>query len=78
MSVADFFDKNMLNKYNTTGPRYTSYPTAVAFNSEFNEADFEASIARVNSDDDAPFDRIYRDLGPIWPVLYKNLYCINF
>lgn len=47
MSVAEFFDKSILNKYNTTGPRYTSYPTAVAFNVEFSEADFARSITRL-------------------------------
>ena len=49
MSAAEFFDKNMLNKYNTTGPRYTSYPTALAFNKAFNEADFVHSVSRLKT-----------------------------
>lgn len=32
------FDKSVIEKYNLTGPRYTSYPTAVVFNDQFNEA----------------------------------------
>ena len=31
------FDKSMIEKYNLTGPRYTSYPTAVVFNDQFDE-----------------------------------------
>jgi len=31
------FDLAMIKKYNLTGPRYTSYPTAVVFNSNYQE-----------------------------------------
>ncbi len=31
------FDKELIKKYNLTGPRYTSYPTAVVFNENYNE-----------------------------------------
>ncbi|WP_205662138.1 oxygen-independent coproporphyrinogen III oxidase [Alteromonas flava] len=32
--MPNLFDANLLNKYNTSGPRYTSYPTALEFSSE--------------------------------------------
>ncbi|MGB3725604.1 MAG: oxygen-independent coproporphyrinogen III oxidase [Glaciecola sp.] len=44
MKVSDFFDKTMLDKYNTAGPRYTSYPTAVAFSDTFKEEDFSQAF----------------------------------
>ena len=47
MKVSDFFDKRMLEKYNTTGPRYTSYPTAVAFHDLFGEAQFSQSVNNI-------------------------------
>lgn len=59
MSVAEFFDKKILNKYNTTGPRYTSYPTAVAFSSEFTDSDFTRSISCVNSEGKNPSLSLY-------------------
>ncbi len=31
------FDKQLIKKYNLTGPRYTSYPTAVVFNDSYDE-----------------------------------------
>lgn len=31
------FDKELIKKYNLTGPRYTSYPTAVVFNESYDE-----------------------------------------
>jgi oxygen-independent coproporphyrinogen-3 oxidase len=59
MTVAEFFDKKILNKYNTTGPRYTSYPTAVAFNTEFSEIDFTASIERASNKSTTPSLSLY-------------------
>lgn len=47
MAVTDCFDKKILNKYNTTGPRYTSYPTAVAFHDQFNERAFSEAVVHV-------------------------------
>lgn len=44
MAVLKYFDKKVLNKYNTAGPRYTSYPTALSFHDEFTDADFEFQI----------------------------------
>ena len=39
MADLEYFDKKVLNKYNTAGPRYTSYPTALSFHDEFTDAD---------------------------------------
>jgi len=44
MQVSQFFDNKLLSKYNTSGPRYTSYPTALEFHDEFNQADFIEAI----------------------------------
>jgi len=49
MQVAQLFDKKLLNKYNTSGPRYTSYPTALEFNSSFNEAGLVSAIENSNN-----------------------------
>ncbi|MCO6523654.1 MAG: oxygen-independent coproporphyrinogen III oxidase [Candidatus Schmidhempelia sp.] len=35
------WDQSMIEKYNYSGPRYTSYPTALEFNEQFTEADFK-------------------------------------
>lgn len=35
MAEIAFFDQKLLSKYNTSGPRYTSYPTALEFNESF-------------------------------------------
>ena len=48
MQVKQFFDKKLLNKYNTSGPRYTSYPTALEFNEQFNQASLVDAVE--NSD----------------------------
>ena len=34
------FDAEKITRYNTSAPRYTSYPTAVAFTPDFSEADY--------------------------------------
>ena len=35
MQATQFFDSTLLKKYNTSGPRYTSYPTALEFHDQF-------------------------------------------
>ncbi|MGP7734772.1 oxygen-independent coproporphyrinogen III oxidase [Oceanimonas smirnovii] len=45
MSVIEW-DQSLIEKYNYSGPRYTSYPTALEFNSDFGMAEFEAAAAR--------------------------------
>lgn len=40
------WDLALIQKYNYSGPRYTSYPTALEFSSDFSESDFQRAIAR--------------------------------
>jgi len=49
MANLEYFDKKVLNKYNTAGPRYTSYPTALSFHDEFTDNDFEFQIKQKSS-----------------------------
>jgi oxygen-independent coproporphyrinogen-3 oxidase len=39
-----FFDDELLNKYNTSGPRYTSYPTALEFHDNFSHENLIQAI----------------------------------
>lgn len=43
------FDPELIRRYDTSGPRYTSYPTAVQFHDGFAEADYHAAAARSNA-----------------------------
>ncbi|OCG03151.1 oxygen-independent coproporphyrinogen III oxidase [Gilliamella sp. wkB112] len=43
---AIFWDQALIEKYNYSGPRYTSYPTALEFNEEFHEQDFLSAAQR--------------------------------
>lgn len=45
MSIIEW-DQALIEKYNYSGPRYTSYPTALEFNSDFGMAEFDAAAAR--------------------------------
>ncbi|WP_308561735.1 oxygen-independent coproporphyrinogen III oxidase [uncultured Klebsiella sp.] len=40
------WDLALIQKYNYSGPRYTSYPTALEFSAEFGAAEFDAAVAR--------------------------------
>ncbi|WP_228290932.1 oxygen-independent coproporphyrinogen III oxidase [Shewanella cyperi] len=40
----------MIEKYNYSGPRYTSYPTALEFNDAFTEQDLQRAISNSKSD----------------------------
>ncbi|MEJ5074600.1 oxygen-independent coproporphyrinogen III oxidase [Enterobacter ludwigii] len=40
------WDLALIQKYNYSGPRYTSYPTALEFSDAFGETDFQHSVAR--------------------------------
>jgi len=40
------WDLALIQKYNYSGPRYTSYPTALEFSDAFGEADFHRAVAR--------------------------------
>ncbi len=42
------FDRELIEKYNRAGPRYTSYPTAVQFTDDFGPEDYRAAAARSN------------------------------
>jgi oxygen-independent coproporphyrinogen-3 oxidase len=42
------FDVELLRRYDKSGPRYTSYPTAVQFNADFTEADYRVQAQRSN------------------------------
>ncbi len=47
-------DIELLKRFNQPGPRYTSYPTAPLFSSEFTAADFEQEIIESNQDNTSP------------------------
>lgn len=40
------WDLALIQKYNYSGPRYTSYPTALEFNEDFDEAAFQRAVVR--------------------------------
>ncbi|MFC3195628.1 oxygen-independent coproporphyrinogen III oxidase [Marinicella sediminis] len=40
----NLFDKQLIQKYNLTGPRYTSYPTAVVFNEQYNSGNHRKNL----------------------------------
>ncbi|MFV7669790.1 oxygen-independent coproporphyrinogen III oxidase [Shewanella algae] len=44
------WDQSMIEKYNYSGPRYTSYPTALEFDDSFIEGDLLSAIAGSKSD----------------------------
>lgn len=44
-----YLDKTLIAKYGIAGPRYTSYPTAVQFHSEFTAADHRAALLVSNA-----------------------------
>ena len=39
------FDLDLIRRYDQSGPRYTSYPPATAFESGFGEADYRRAAA---------------------------------
>ncbi|MCK5812639.1 MAG: oxygen-independent coproporphyrinogen III oxidase [Cocleimonas sp.] len=48
------FDAEKIKRYNTTAPRYTSYPTAVAFTADFSEVDYLRHAASSNTKQSTP------------------------
>lgn len=42
------FDLNLINRYNKSGPRYTSYPTALELHDGFTDADYRSHITGSN------------------------------
>ncbi len=53
MSETDFtntiFDEALIRRYDASGPRYTSYPTAVSFTDSFGETDYCQAAQRSNA-----------------------------
>ena len=47
------FDADLIKRYDKSGPRYTSYPTAVSFTPEFSEADYR-NHARLSNQAGGP------------------------
>jgi len=48
-----YFDQKVMQKYNTAGPRYTSYPTAVAFETLEDNALITKALSELAKSDDA-------------------------
>jgi len=46
------FQPELIRRYDTAGPRYTSYPTANLFHEEFDETDYRDAAARSNQGPD--------------------------
>lgn len=44
------FDKNLIRRYDTLGPRYTSYPTAVQFSTDYDADDYVDWVKYSNED----------------------------
>jgi oxygen-independent coproporphyrinogen-3 oxidase len=44
------FDAELLARYDVTGPRYTSYPTAPSFREDFGEREYRAAARESNDD----------------------------
>lgn len=42
------FDKDLIQRYDKAGPRYTSYPTAVQFSEEFGVSDYRQKAQASN------------------------------
>lgn len=50
-NVNDLFNDQLIKKYSTSGPRYTSYPTALEFHNQFSDKEFrKAAMLAVNPD----------------------------
>lgn len=48
MAPKVIFDENLIKAYDKSGPRYTSYPTAVQFHEGFGEKDYKAWAQKTN------------------------------
>ena len=53
LNVSSAWDYDELAKYDVSGPRYTSYPTALQFHEEFSEKDY-ISLAKASNDRTRP------------------------
>ncbi len=50
MDQSIVFNLELIRRYDKSGPRYTSYPTAVQFHEGFGEADYRACAAAANAE----------------------------
>jgi oxygen-independent coproporphyrinogen III oxidase len=50
MTKRTIFDQELINRYDKTGPRYTSYPTAVQFSTVYGAADYAGWVKDSNQD----------------------------
>ncbi len=50
MNGSSLFNAQLIRRYDTSGPRYTSYPTAAQFHEHFGEAEYRARARRSNED----------------------------
>ncbi|WNC68526.1 oxygen-independent coproporphyrinogen III oxidase [Thalassotalea nanhaiensis] len=48
---SQMFSPELLAKYNVSGPRYTSYPTALEFNEKFTDADLVTAVNNSTTND---------------------------
>lgn len=44
------FDRELIERYDVAGPRYTSYPTAIQFSPEFGNVEYLEAVQRSNGD----------------------------
>ncbi|HQT42556.1 MAG TPA: oxygen-independent coproporphyrinogen III oxidase [Halothiobacillus sp.] len=49
LANARWFDPDLIRRYDKSGPRYTSYPTAVQFHDQFGEAEYRSAAERSNT-----------------------------
>lgn len=49
MDHSTLFDLGLISKYDQSGPRYTSYPTAVQFHEGFGEAEYKQVVSESNA-----------------------------
>ena len=48
-TTAPVFDRELIARYDSRGPRYTSYPTALQFRDDFGDAELQAAIRASNA-----------------------------
>ncbi len=50
MAVKTYLNQDLINRYDRTGPRYTSYPTALQFSTAIGSHDYTDWVAQSNDD----------------------------
>jgi oxygen-independent coproporphyrinogen-3 oxidase len=63
------WDRDLIDRYNVSGPRYTSYPTALQFNASVDVDYYQKALASIS--EDAPLS-LYIHIPFCWHVCY---YC---